>query len=342
MLPSKLLGASLSAIALAGSLTVLHRAEPSPGPSSTAALETAVSEVVSPSAPRSVSALSMGPPRARDRRDLSAYKGLGTWVDAYDFSREKNPGKTPSTSPADVDKMAAKGIKTLYLQASKIDSDTPNLLLSQDLLGQFLTRAHAKNIRVVAWYLPKFLDATSDWNHVKAVLDFRASGQGFDSFGLDIESREQQNLQARNTRLVNLSNKIRSYVGNRMPLSAIVLPPVVTDVINTQYWPQFPWAGIKNAYDVWQPMAYYTNRTVSSGYRDPYRYITENIRLLRNNLRSQTAPVHAVGGIGDTSTTEDYKAYVRGLRAQRSIGGSIYDWATCRNAAWWVLHGVPS
>lgn len=341
MLPTKALGAALSAIALAASLTVVHRTT-APSEAALTSIAASTGQSVSEAAPRSVSTLAMGPPRARDRKDLSAYRGLGTWVDAYDFSREKNPNKTPSTSPADVDKMASKGIKTLYIQASKVDNDTPNLLLSQDLLGQFLNRAHANNMRVVAWFLPKFTSATNDWNHIKAVLDFRSNGQGFDSFGLDIESREQQDLRIRNERLVNLSNKIRSYVGNRMPLSAIVLPPVVTDVINTNYWPQFPWAQIKTTYDVWQPMAYYTNRTQASGYRDPYRYITENIRLLRNNLRSQTAPVHAVGGIGDTSNTEDYKSYVRGLRAQKSIGGSIYDWWTCRNAAWYVLHGVPS
>lgn len=282
-----------------------------------------------------------GPPRAKDRKDLSAYRGLGTWVDAYDFSREKNPKKTPPVQWTDVDTMAKAGVKTLYLQASKADADTPNLLLSQDLLGKFLNRAHQLNMRVVAWYLPKLTSPTNDWNHVRAVLDFRSNGQGFDSFGLDIESREEQDLNARNTRLVNLSNKIRSYVGNAMPLSAIVLPPVVTDVINKAYWPQFPWMKLKYTYDVWQPMAYYTNRTKESGYRDPYKYIADNISLLRKDLRTQTGPVHAVGGIGDKTTSDDAKRYLGGLRAGKSIGGSLYDWNTTHSDAWPILRGVP-
>ena len=275
------------------------------------------------------------------RKNLVAYRGLGTWVDAYDFSREKNPGKTPPVAPSAVDAMAKQGVKTLYLQASKSDSDTPYLLLSQDLLGQFLERAHQNHMRVVAWYLPKFTSPTNDWNHVKAVLDFRYNGHKFDSFGLDIESREQSNLDTRNTRLVNLTKKLRSYVGDGMPLSAIVLPPVVTEVINTNYWPKFPWDQIKAHYDVYQPMSYYTNRTQDSGYRDAYRYMVDNVRILHNLLKSPIAAVHAVGGIGDRSTTKDYQDMVRADRDSKSIGGSVYDWHTTSLSAYTTLRNVP-
>lgn len=302
--------------------------------SATSVLAGFVTTTALPTAPASAATLG--------RKNLVAYRGLGTWVDAYDFSREKNPNKTPPVAPSAVDAMAKQGIKTLYLQASKSDSDTPNLLLSQDLLGQFLVRAHADHLRVVAWYLPKFTSPTADWNHIRAVLDFRANGQKFDSFGLDIESREQSDLNTRNTRLINLTKKMRSYVGDAMPLSAIVLPPVVTEVINKAYWPKFPWADIKAHYDVYQPMAYYTNRTQESGYRDPYRYITENVRILHNLLKSPIANVHAVGGIGDRSSTADFQSFVRGLRAAKSIGGSIYDWNTTKATAYSVLRTVPS
>jgi len=48
-------------------------------------------------------------------------------------------------------------------------------------------------------------------------------------------------------------------------IGAIVLPPVVLEVVNTNYWPNFPWHGIAPFYDVWQTMGYWTNRTQSSG-----------------------------------------------------------------------------
>src|ERR1700712_4370512 len=69
------------------------------------------------------------------RKNLVAFRGLGTWVDSYDFSREKNPGKTPPIAPSAVAEMAHQGVKTLYIQAAKNDSDTPGLLVSPDLLG---------------------------------------------------------------------------------------------------------------------------------------------------------------------------------------------------------------
>src|SRR4051812_36840715 len=45
-----------------------------------------------------------------------AYHGLGTWVDAYDYSREYG-GR--SVTPASVDTMAKQGVKTIYIQAAK-------------------------------------------------------------------------------------------------------------------------------------------------------------------------------------------------------------------------------
>ena len=53
--------------------------------------------------------------------------------------------------------------------------------------------------------------------------------------------------------------------------SAVVVPPVVTQVLNTNYWPDFPWQQLNGLYDVWMPMAYGSNRTPESGWRDGYR-----------------------------------------------------------------------
>ena len=65
-------------------------------------------------------------------------------------------------------------------------------------------------------------------------------------------------------------------------IGGIVLPPVVMEVINPNYWPDFPWTGIAPYFDVWLPMSYWTNRTQASGYRDGYSYTAENIVRLAN------------------------------------------------------------
>jgi hypothetical protein len=107
-----------------------------------------------------------------------------------------------------------------------------------------------------------------------------------------------------------------------------VLPPVLTEVVNTRYWPDFPWSEIHSSYDVWLPMSYWTFRSVSSGYHDGYTYNDESTRRLRNNLGDQNAVVHAIGGIGDLVTVEELDRFAQSLVDDRVVGGSIYDWST--------------
>ena len=111
-------------------------------------------------------------------------------------------------------------------------------------------------------------------------------------------------------------------------VGAIVLPPVLTEVVNQNYWPDFPWRAIQPLYNVWLPMSYWTFRTASSGYHDGYTYNDESIRRLRNNLGDPNAIVHGIGGIGDKMTDADVDRFMTSLADNRAIGGSIYDWSS--------------
>ncbi len=272
---------------------------------------------------------------AQSRHDLSAYTGAGTWVDAFDFSPAHSNGK-PDVTPADVDRMAAAGVRTLYIQSARPeDPAAPGDLLEPALLGQFLARAHARGMRVVAWYLPHLSNLDDDMRHVSASLAFSSGGHRFDGFGLDIEWRAAVPDHARRSaQLVELSRRIRSEAGER-PVSAIVMPPVLTEVVNPAFWPGFPWAGIAAFYDVWLPMGYWTNRTRASGYRDAARSTEENVRRLRAHLGD--VPIHAIGGIGDAATAADYEDFARVCEEQGLIGCSVYDWDTSGDAPIAVL-----
>src|SRR5205085_2007943 len=118
-----------------------------------------------------------------------------------------------------------------------------------------------------------------------------------------------------------------------------VLPPVVTEVINPNYWPGFPWGEIASSYDVWQTMGYWTNRTQSSGYRDAYRYTKENVDRLRADLGQPQLPVHPIGGIGDQTTPADVEGFRQAAIETHSIGGSLYDWHTTRAECWAGMAG---
>jgi hypothetical protein len=293
-------------------------------------------------APAPAAQVVLGPVTPPPPRNISVYRGLGTWVDAYDFSPQYQPnGAPPPVTPESMDDLAAAGVKTLYLQAAKDDARSPGDLVNPEILGPMLTRAHALGIKVVAWYLPKFYDLDSDMRRFLAIRDFRANGEGFDGIGNDIEwTKDVPNHAERNLRLIELSRRLRAAVGSAA-LSAIPLPPVLIETVNPRYWPAFPWRELAPLYDVWMPMSYWTFRTKSSGYRDAYRYTEENVRRMRMNLGLPGAVVHPVGGTDNKSSDDDYRGFVRACVDTGSVGGSIYDWRTTPIASFNVLRGVP-
>ena len=110
-----------------------------------------------------------------------------------------------------------------------------------------------------------------------------------------------------------------------------MLPPVLIEVVNEDFWPGFPWAAIAPFYDVWQPMSYWSFRSDASGYGDSYTYNEESIRRLRANLGEPDAIVHAIRGIGGidgiddgdqrSRAIEELERFVDSLADTGSIGG---------------------
>jgi len=283
------------------------------------------------------SAASAGPPPLGSG-EASSYQDLGTWVDVYDFD-PAHAGGNPAVTPATVDRMAAAGIHTIYLQAARPqDPISPGDLVQPALLGEFLQRAHAHGMRVVGWYLPYLSNVDDDMRHLSAILALSASGHRFDSVALDIEWRNSVPDNAtRSAQLVALSSRLRGAASQSGRLvGAIVMPPVVTDVINPSFWPGFPWHQMAPYYDVWLPMSYWSNRSDPT-YSDAYRYTFDNIRLLRQDLGNANAVVHAIGGIGNASNADDYRGFMRACNEQGVSGRSVYDWATTSSDALSIL-----
>jgi LysM repeat protein len=270
-------------------------------------------------------------------RDISAYRRLGTWVDVYDYDPAFAGGTdVAQLAPSSVDAMAAAGIRTLYLQAAVDSPRATGILAAPNLLGAFLKRAHNRGMQVVAWYVPTFSDIDADLQRLRAMRDFSTGGQSFDGLAVDIEwTTGVPDAARRNAALVELSRRLRAETGTA--IAAIVLPPVLLEVVNTQYWPQFPWKDLASYYDVWLPMSYWTDRTVASGYRDPQRYTTENIARIRANLDQPKAAVHVIGGIGGSSTAEQYRRFVTAARQGGAVGISLYDFRITESAVWPIL-----
>jgi hypothetical protein len=256
---------------------------------------------------------------------LVPYTGLGTWVDVYDWSALKNNGNPPF-GPADIDRIASLGVQTLYLQAAH--NDSPEDVLEPDRQLPLIKRAHARGLRVVAWYLPMLEDPQADLRRMLTIAKLPVDG-----LAVDIESRSVDDVAERNRRLIWLSHQVRAALPGKV-LGGIVLPPVIMEDVNPNYWPGYPWGDLAADYDVWLPMAYWTDRTAASGWRDGYRYIAENIDRIRARIGRPDAPVHAVGGIGDATTPADIDGMLRAAAERHVIGGSLYDYRTTGDPLW--------
>lgn len=271
---------------------------------------------------------------------VDVYRGLGAWVDVFDYTSE---GGRPPVGVADVDAMAAQGVRTIYLHAAFNSSAFRDGVVGPDLVLPLLQRAHERGLNVVGWYAPRFLEPSTDLARLLAIARFERDGHRFDGVAVDIEDRGVEDIDERNRRLVELSRQLRDELGEDTTIGAVVLPTVLLEKVNRDFWPRFPWAEIAPFYDVWLPMTYWTDRLTSSGYRDPERLITESTNRMRELIRSPDALVHPIGGIGDKLTEDQLQTYVATLGATAAIGGSIYDYRTMPTGGWGVLRGrVPS
>ncbi len=280
-------------------------------------------------------------PRGSAAPSLGPFRGLGTWVDVYDYGPrfQSSPDQLPAVTPASVDDMARLGVKTLYLQAAQDDTRSEGKLVDRALVGAILRRAHRHDLKVVAWYLPHFADVGRDLARVRALTHFRTEGERFDGIALDIEwTNDVKDVTLRNHALLDLASRARRVVTD-VPLGAIVLEPVLIEDVNPSYWPSFPWRALRRSFDVWLPMSYWTNRSTASGWRDSFRYTSENVRRVRARLGEPDAAVHAVGGVADRTDPADLAGFVRAATRTHAIGWSIYDYVTTSSSAWPRLRG---
>ncbi|CAN5199489.1 hypothetical protein BH24ACT1_BH24ACT1_07630 [soil metagenome] len=255
---------------------------------------------------------------------VGVYAGLGTWIDVYDWSRTFG-GDGALIEVTDIDRMAEVGVQTLYVQTSRWN--VPSDILEPERLEPLIARARDRGMAVVAWYLPRFVDPDQDLRRLVA-----AASLDVDAVAVDIESRDVADTAERNRRLVTLSRDLRTALPG-VALGAIVFPPVVMEVINTSFWPGFPWGELVPFYDVWVPMAYQSFRTAASGYREGYRYAAENVDRLRAHV-GREALVHIVGGIADATTAADVDGMVAAGAERGVLGGSLYDWRTTAPGLW--------
>ena len=261
--------------------------------------------------------------RSQPAPALTLYGGLGTWVDIYDLQVWRNP-------VAALTAMKARGVRTLYLETSNYRQASD--IVRPAATARIVEAAHALGLKVVAWYLPGFLNPARDTRRTLAAVRFRTPrGQRFDSFALDIEASVVRSVPLRTTRLLGLSSALRAAVGASYALGAIIPAPRGMQLL-PRYWPGFPYRQLARIYDIFLPMAYFTYRA-----RNPattYDYTVRNIAIIRRATANPSVPIHMIGGVAENATAGQVRGFVRAARDCRVMGASIYDFLTTSGSHW--------
>lgn len=253
------------------------------------------------------------------------FTGLSTWIDIYDVDL------TPKEQIA---RAAAGGVQLVFVQSARHKSkadidDAPRLT-------QVIDGAHDHGMLVMVWYVPDFVRTARDLRRSQAAIAFQTPrGDRADAFGLDIEVEDQPDIARRNANLLALSARLRQWAGPDYPMAAVVLPPLQLD-LRPGWWPQFPWAQLRQHYDVFVPMSYSSYRGTDK--RTTYRWNVANVEEMRRLTGDPTLPVHVAGGIADNFP--QVGTFVQAVRDVDALGGGLYDLHTTHPDAWAILRGL--
>ncbi len=262
---------------------------------------------------------------------LGPYRGLGTWVDIYDSDQWDHPART-------VREAQALGVRTIYLETG--NHARAEAIFRPRAASRMIEAAHAAGLEVVAWYLPGFRDLDQDLRRsLKAVEFTTPTGHGFDGFGLDIEANIVRSIPRRIDRMLRLSRRIRSAVGEAYALGAIIPSPRGME-LSPGYWgSDFPYEELDALYDVFLPMGYYTYRT--EGEAAAHDYTARSIQIIRRESGNRKAVIHPIGGLGADADRAEVRGFVRAAREYGTLGASFYDYATTRPGGWLELRKMP-
>lgn len=273
-----------------------------------------------------VTVLTGAPPTTALTSRGRPYAESGTWVSIF-------AGDAVWDHPRrHVRLMHRNGVHTLYLQTASSSTPVGTDLYRPARLAQFLHAAHARGMRVVAWYLPPLRRIGREHARAMAAIDFRTSrGQRFDAFALDMEpSATTPDGERRDDNLRRLSRRLRASVGDGYKLGA-VFPSPMGMAVSTRFWPDFPYDVVDEFYDVALPMSYSTYR--AKGPAATYEYTMNNIAFLRDRLGAD-ASIHMIGGSAAGLSARETAAFVAACNDARVTGASIYHYGAYGPEDW--------
>lgn len=262
--------------------------------------------------------------RGRSGPDISAFRGLGAWVDVHDLE-----GLRPGPAIRD---MKAKGVRTLYLQTGNFRRRGLD-----PRVGPWLVEGHRAGMKVVGWYLPSYEPRLfeREVRRTTAIRRWSYRGHRFDGLGIDIEYRGGvASGSVWNRQVVRHAVAVRKVVGPNFPVAAITIAPAQVKAA-PGYWAGFPWGRLANVSDVIMTMSYWSERRECRASRPvcAYRLTLDDVRTARA-WTGDRVPVHIIGGIGDRIGVREVHDFVRAAKRAGAFGASLYDYATTDGSFW--------
>ncbi|HJT37695.1 MAG TPA: hypothetical protein VJ818_04650 [Actinomycetota bacterium] len=253
----------------------------------------------------------------------SVFSGLGAWVDVYDY---------PVLPLAKTIRVLKKvGVKTLFMETGM--TGTRQSVVPESI--PWLVAAHNAGLKVVAWYLPYYVNVPLDVARTVAIARVDRNGIRFDGIGIDIEFKgAMTNNRIWNRNVVAHMDGVRRALGPNYPLAAIPPPPLQMRLAPST-WEGFPWAPLGQVSSDIMLMSYWSFRTgcPQIPLSCAYQFTKDNVEITRS-LTGNRVPIHVIGGVADSINTRQLNQFVQGAIDAHADGASIYDIGTTR-PSWW-------
>lgn len=256
-------------------------------------------------------------------RGPSVFRGLGAWIDVYDYP------VLPLRKTIAVLKKA--GVQTLYMETGM--TGTRQAIVPASV--PWLVAAHKAGMKVVAWYLPYYVNVPLDVARTVYIARFNYHGIRFDGVGVDIEFKGAMgNNRIWNRNVVAHMNGVRRALGPDYPLAAIPPPPLQMRLAPST-WQGFPWTQLGKVSSDIMLMSYWSFRSGCPRIRlnCAYEFTKYNVEITRA-MTGNRVPIHIIGGVGDGINWRQLNQFVQGAIDARADGASIYDIGTTR-PEWW-------
>lgn len=257
------------------------------------------------------------------------FSGLGAWVDLYDYA-------TLPVGPT-IARMRTAGVRTLYMETGT--SGTRDAVVPASV--PWLIAAHRAGLKVVAWYLPYYVNVAADVTRTVWIAHFHPQGIHFDGIGVDIEYKgAQPNNNRWNANVVAHMRGVRRFLKASYPLAAIVPPPLQMRLAPLT-WRGFPWGALGAASSEVMLMNYWSYRTgcPHDKLQCPYDFTKYNV-LITRRLIGADVPIHVIGGVADQISHAQLMQFIQAAFDANADGGSIYDSATTAPGWWRSLAGL--